>query len=347
MFEPGPFHPRRPGLVAPVRTDAAGLSGPTPGQARGPRWRQTSQGFHVPTSVDAEHPGQRTVEAAALLQPGEGVTGWAGLAWQGGRWFDGTRAGDVRLPVPLAVTRHVLPHAGVVTSQEYLRPGEVSLLDGLPVTHAARSVCFEMRYAPDLTAAVAALDMAAYSDLVSVSEAWAYNDTLWTWTGVPLSRKAIALAEENSWSPQETVMRLVWKGWAACPLLCNVPVFDQGGRHLATPDLLDPQAGVVGEYDSGLHLLGAQRARDVRRESVLRAVGLEYVTMLSADHADHYASFCTRLEGTYARARFAAERDREWTVALPSWWTDTTTVAARRALDPLLRDRLLRYRRAA
>ena len=189
--------------------------------------------------------------------------------------------------------------------------------------------------------------MAAYSDLVSVVEAWAYNGTLWTWTGVPQSRNAIAHAEENSWSPQETVMRLVWRRWEPRPLLCNVPVFDRAGRHLATPDLLDPEGGVMGEYDGEQHLLGSQRARDVRRESAIRAAGLEYVTMLAADHVDHYASFLMRLESTYARSRFDAESDRAWTITPPPWWVDTTTVAARRGLDPLLRSRLLKHRHVA
>jgi len=35
-----------------------------------------------------------------------------------------------------------------------------------------------------------------------------------------------------------------------------------------------------------LHLAGKQRAKDIRREGDLRAVGLEYVTMVSADLRD-------------------------------------------------------------
>lgn len=227
----------------------------------------------MPATVDGETPLQRIVEASVRLKDGEGVTGWAGLSWLGGRWFDGTTPAGP-MPVPLAVARHALAQPGIWPCQEYIRSGEVEVVDGLPVTHAARSVCFEMRHADDLVSAVIALDMAAYSDLVSIAEAWSYNDSLWTWTGVPQSRKAIALAEENSWSPRETAMRLLWGKWSDRHLLCNVPVFDRSGRHLATPDLLDPEAGIAGEYDSGLHLLDAQRARDVRRESVLRSIGL-------------------------------------------------------------------------
>ena len=55
-------------------------------------------------------------------------------------------------------------------------------------------------------------------------------------------------------------MRLVWELDAGHPRpLCNVPLFDRHGRHLATPDLVDPGAGVVGEYDGAVHLTGAQR----------------------------------------------------------------------------------------
>ncbi|MGH3347587.1 MAG: hypothetical protein ACRDO4_11450 [Nocardioides sp.] len=252
------------------------------------------------------------------------------------------------MPVPLAAQHWVANQPGFRVSQEYLRPGHVEIVDGLPVTIAPRSVCFEMRHAATLEEAVVAMDMAAFSDLVSIEEAWRHNDTLWTWYGVPLSRKAIALADENSWSPQEVNMRLVWTIRAERPRpLCNVPVFDRFGRHVGTPDLLDPIAGVAGEYDGPLHLVGSQRAQDLRREGAFRALGLEYVTMVGGDRADGYRSFLLRLATAYEHAAYAAEGARPWTVVPPRWWIDTTTVAARRALDPATRDRLLRHRRAA
>ena len=38
------------------------------------------------------------------------------------------------------------------------------------------------------------------------------------------------------------------------------------GRHMGTPDLLDVEAGVYGEYDSELHLDGKRRLKDLVRE---------------------------------------------------------------------------------
>ena len=143
-------------------------------------------------------------------------------------------------------------------------------------------------------------------------------------------------------------MRRVWTVVAGRPRpLCNVPVFDRHGRHVATPDLLDPVAGVVGEYEGSVHLVGSHRARDVRREGELRALGLEVVTMVAADRLDGYRSFLERLDAAYANARFAGELGRPWSLVPPRWWIDTTTVEARRNLDPDQRARLLRYRRAA
>ena len=41
-----------------------------------------------------------------------------------------------------------------------------------------------------------------------------------------------------------------------------------------------------GEYDGSVHLVGAARGRDVRREAALRAVGLEYFPAVASDWAD-------------------------------------------------------------
>jgi hypothetical protein len=345
-FEPEPFHPNRPGLVAPVPLDPTGRAGPTRGQAKGGHWRRTSQGLYVPSSVDADCVEQRIVEAAAVLPETSGVTGWAGLRWMRGHWFDGLAEGGRRVrPVWLATgVSDVRRQSGIEPSAERLNPLELMTVDAVAVTIPQRSLCFEMRYAPTLRLAVVAIDMAAYSNLVSIWEMVLYVVGYSGSTGIPQCREAIALADENSWSPMETLMRLVWTIDAGLPRpLCNVPVFDLHGCHVGTPDLFDPQAGVVGEYDGSLHLRGAQRARDVRREEAFRSLGLEYVTMLAAD-ASNPADFVHRLHSTYGRAKWLSPAERSWTLELPEWWIPTATVAQRRALDDHQRARLLRRR---
>ena len=254
-----------------------------------------------------------------MLYVGEAVTGWAALGWQGGRWFTGTVGdGSALLPVPLVTERHVLHQPGIEISQEFLGRWERQFLDGLVITSALRSVCYEARYADTLPRAVIAVDMAAYSDLLSLDELAPYVAAQMAPTGIGQTRKALALADENSWSPQEVAMRMVWTRRGDRPRpLCNVPVFDRWGHHVGTPDLLDPVAGVAGEYDSALHLVGMQRTKDVRREGDFRSLGLEYVTMLGSDRSDDYRSFLLRLDTAYGHARYADEATRPWTIVPP------------------------------
>jgi hypothetical protein len=284
------------------------------------------------------------VEAAAVLPAYGGVTGWAGLRWLGALWFDGY-AGDgaTMRPVCLVTAGDDIRHqAGIQVSAERLAPTEQLTHDGLRVTTAIRSVTYEMRYAASIGAAVVAADMAMQADLVSTRELWAHALTHPGWTGVPQCREAIMLTDENSWSPQETsALRLVWVLEAGLPHpLCNIPVFDRSGRHVGTPDILDEEAGVAGEYDGSVHLQLARRARDLRREEAFRSVGLEYFTVLAADARDR-AGVVRRMRATRARARFAAPADRAWTIEKPAWWIPTETVAQRRALTADQRRRWL------
>ena len=328
-------------MVVPVRVDPAGVTGPTPGRAAGPDWRRTTPEFYVPTAT-GRAADQRIVEAAQALPGYGGVTGWAALWWLGGLWFTGTRhAGDAQRDVTLATMIHARAHPGVTFSEERLGPRELTMADGLPITNAVRSVCFEARYAPSLVAAVRVFDLAAYSDLVSWEECGDYLSHLNGWTGVPQARAAHLLSSENAWSPMEVDMRLVWcrEGGHDMPV-CNAPVFDLEGRFIATPDLIDPVAGVVGEYDGAHHLAPAQRFLDVKRESELRAVGLEVVTMLAADNRDP-AHFVQRLRESFARAAARPVSQRRWTLERPTWWIPTDTVAQRRALSDGDRARFL------
>jgi hypothetical protein len=346
VFRPPPFHPSRPTLVGPVRLDPEGRVGPTTAQARGAGWRRSSRGRYVPADVDADDPAQRIIEAAAVLPAYGGVTGWAALHWWGGHWFDGRAWGSRhRRDVWLATGDiHIREQPGISICEEKLDPRDLTVVDGLRVTTALRSALFEMRYAASERLAVVAMDMVAYSDLVSIAEMREYAAAHSSWTGIPQARDALPHADENAWSPPEVLMRLSWTFDAGRPRpLCNAPIFDPAGRHIGTPDLLDAHAGVVGEYDGALHLLGRQRARDVRREADFRSVGLEYVTMLAADLLDP-SHFVGRLHAAYRRAGYEPESGRAWTIARPAWWTSTDTVARRRVLTDAQRARLLRRR---
>ncbi len=301
----------------------------------------------MPVSVDGAVPEQRIVEAAAVLPDFGGATGWASLRWAGGVWFDGTTVGgQALLPVTLATGySDVRSQAGIVISQERLGPGEIEELDGMRVTTLVRSLCFEMRYASDKREAAVLLDMAAYSDLVSIEEAAIYALAHPGWTGIPQCRDALSLADENSWSPWESRLRIVWVVDGGFPRpWTNCPVFDRYGCHLGTPDLLDEEAGLAIEYDGAHHQEHGQRRRDRDREQAFRGVGLEYLTIMRGDFANRYV-LAERLADARRRSRWSSTARREWTIDLPPSWTPTFTVEQRRNLDDQQRARLLRLRR--
>jgi len=303
--------------------------------------------LYVPAHLDSELVEQRIVEAAAVLPSYGGITGWAQLRWAGGVWFSGLRSdGLTRLPVVVATAGDdIRPQPGIQVSAEHLAECDLVVQEGLRATTALRSLLYEVRFARSELAAVVAIDMAAFSDLVSIAELLDYIARHVGWPGIRRAREALSLADENSWSPRETLMRVIWMCDAGFPRpLTNVPVFDLEGRHIGTPDILDPVAGVVGEYEGGVHLDRDSRFHDVAREGEFRGVGLEYFTMLAGDAANP-AGLVARMIATRRRALATAATPRRWTVEKPAWWTPTETVAQRRALPPALGDTLLRHRR--
>jgi hypothetical protein len=332
-------------VVRPVRCFPANATGPTRFESLSPHWRRSGVGWWVPSWSNPEAPEQRVLEAGTRLGDYGAVTGWAALCWARGRWFRGLAADGSRMPVCLATTT-VRAWEDVVICKEKLRPADWSVVDGLPVTTPVRSVTFEMRYARSVREAVVWFEMAAYDDLVSIAELEEYLPYLTAWTGVQRVRDALLLVEENSWSPQETRLRLVWVLDAGLPVpLCNRPVFDLEGHHLGTPDLLDVEAAVVVQYDGPVHddpdRRGADRAQDLR---YLEA-GLGVVRVTKEDMVDRHG-LAVRLEEARAEG-LAHPAPRGWTVEPPAWWVATHTVERRRALDAEQAARWLRYRAAS
>lgn len=328
-----PWAPLPDDLVWPVRIDPDGRSGPTRGEAQRGRWRAAARGWFVPTDTDSIRVEQRILEQGVrVVGTGGAITAWAALRWRGAQYFDGRGWADHPvLPVPIyrRAGHHPRRQGRAFFSASHMAPPEIEQVHGLPCATVERALFDEMRgqvspTRPHLRTAVVAADMTMAAGLTSRSRLAAYVETRCAWDGVPLVRDALALGSEDSRSPQETRMRLVWVLDAELPPpLCNQPLFDLAGNLVGYPDLLDPVAGMVGEYDGAEHKRADRHRRDVAREARFRDVGLEYFTVVGGDLADREL-VVSRMLSTRRRARFLAPDRRAWTLTPPPWWADQT-----------------------
>jgi hypothetical protein len=312
--------------------DPTGTRGPTKSQAAGRGWRRTSKGLHVPAHVDGTVPEQRVVEQAARLQAGDAVTGWGALRLHGARFFDGRRLDGVTpSPVPVVSGPEGRVRCGgdVWVSREPLDASEVEVRCGVPVTTVERALFDEMRRVVDWRESVVAMDMAAAAGLVSISRMQVYAAARTSWRRARRVGRALGYADEHSRSPNEPRMRLVWEVDAGLPRrLTNREIFTRDGRLVGVADLLDPVAGVVGEYDGASHLRTRRRSRDIGREEAMRRLGLEYFDVVRPDLADP-AALAGRMRSTRARAAFADPGQRPWTIVPPPGWSQEPSLDAR------------------
>ena len=164
------------------------------------------------------------------------------------------------------------------------------------------------------------MDMAAAASLTSIARVRRYVDQRASWDGVPLVRESLDLADENSRSPNETRMRLIWQldaGYAK-PLV-NREVWDLNGRLLGAADIFDPEAGVVGEFDGADHRGALRHSRDVDREGGFRNHALEFFRVTGLDLPDR-PKVVRRMASSMRRARFLSPGQRSWTITPPPGW---------------------------
>ena len=301
--------------------DPTGCEGPTRGQARGPRWRRTSRGWYVPADAP-DSVEQRILEQGVRLPACGAVTAWASLRWRGATFFDGLGPDGRVLPVPLVLGgwADLGRDSHVLVSRERFWPHEIDLVADLPCACVERSVFDEMRRVAGIRRGVVVAEMALAAELTTLDRLRAYVAGCNGWTGVPVVRKSLLLAIEDSKSPPETLMRLNWVLDAGLPTpVCNQPVFDLCGNLLGYPDLFDPVAGLVGEYDGADHLERDRRRHDAMREERFRDHGLEYFALVRGDLA-HPGLVVRRMQSARQRARFLPPDQRSWTLEPPPWW---------------------------
>lgn len=312
-----PYVAPDPMLVWPVRLDPTGLAGPSRSQARSKAWRRCARGWYVTVGASETDVEQQILEQAVrVLGTNGAMSGWAALRWRGAAYFDGVRADGSRLPVDLLRLGGgaSLPAGPARFSGSQLSISETELVRGIPCATVERSLFDEMRFAESDRRAVVAGDMTSAAGLISLEDFGIYVARRNAWEGVPRVRRALALAIDDSRSPQESWMRLCWVLDADLPPpACNQPVFDLAGRLLGFPDLLDVELGVVGEYDGQHHRLTKRRMKDLEREGGFRDVGLEYFSVVAGELRDRQ-KIARRMRQACARARRRGPAEPSWTL---------------------------------
>ena len=279
----------------------------------------------MPSDVDGSVPEQRILEQSVRVPPGGAVTGWAACRLHGARFFDGLLPdGVTQLPVPIATGGpYIRGDDRISVVRGRLAQEDVAVRHGIPCASELRGVFDAMRYG-ELREAVVSIDMMAAAERASVRRVRDYVSRHPGRVGMPVVMRALDLASEYSRSPNETRTRLIWVLDARLPPpRCNQAVFDLSGRLLGFADLLDVQAGVVGEYDGADHRGAGRHTSDVGREERFRRVGLEVfrVTRLDLLHSERVVDrmLATRAR---ARARWEPEARRRWSTRPPPWWEE-------------------------
>lgn len=304
-----------PVVMTTSQARAAGISGTVLG---GSRWRSSWRGVHAPASIDGGSTAQRIAEAAALLPRDAAIGGWA-AAWSwGAHEFDGRGAsGGEQQPVPLVVPppRRIRTRPGLLLIRSELDAADVHRHDGVHVTAPPRTA-FDCARLSSVTEAVVGLDALARAGLVTLDDVDREVERHPGWRGIATVRRALDLADPSARSTGESRLRVLWLLAAQLPRpLVNVAVRLTAGHLLGIVDLLDPEAGLVAEYDGADHRSEAAHADDNAREEWLEDAGLVVVRVTARDLRQDHVRTRHRLTSAWRRG-MARDRDRDrwlWT----------------------------------
>ncbi len=301
-------------FTVPSRIDPSGARGPTRHQARRGRWVKVGPNLYVPADVDRDRPEQRAVELASRY-PRAAMSGWGSLWFHGAAFFDGKEPDGVSsrpLVVALGPERGCRRSDAVRLTYEPRRYDDVAIVRDTLVTTPVRALFDEARRASSWREAVVAVDMAVAAGLLTLGDIRAYATARRRWGHAGRLLDALPHCSARAESPNETRLRLVWTVDARLPPpLVNCDVLNLSGDFVCRADLLDPVAGLIGEFDGADHRSAERHTSDVRREERCRELGLEYVKVTGLDMLQPEL-VAARIRSAQARARFAAPDMRAW-----------------------------------
>jgi hypothetical protein len=303
--------------VRPLSTRDARALGVTPGQLAGAGWASPTRGLHRPTGRVEYSPTQRIYDVAELLPLGAAIGGWAAAHLLGARDLDGRGwSGQEVEPVPVVLPPPVLIRArpGLVRWRSAVTDDEVVEVDGVPCTSPVRTG-YDLVRSRDLRNGVGCLDVLGRQIGLRPMDVLAHSEARRRWRGRPRVARAVELSDPRALSTGETRFRLVWILDAGLPHpQVNPTLRTPDGFLLGMADLLDPEAGLVGEYDGAGHRELERHVLDNAREEWMEDTGLIVVRACAPDvRVANRARSALRLRIAFHRG-LARDRARDrWT----------------------------------
>lgn len=304
-------------------------------ELRGPLWSSPMRGLHWWGSERRLDVASRIAEVAALLPAGAAIGGWASLWRQGAIDLDGrddlrvarvsalprsraamppSRVPDESGLAPVLVCvgpgARIRPRTGIDISRRALPDRDVVEIGGIPFVRAARSAVDLLgRQPPEL--GLASIDACIRGRATTADAVLGYLDRHHGVRGRPKILRVARLADGSARSRPESVMRWVWVVEAGLPRpLVNASICDLQGTRLGDPDLLDLDAGLVGECDGAHHRGLRQHTADNIREELFEGLNLEVVRATSIDLWPRRRELVARLRAKYQRG-LARDRSRD------------------------------------
>jgi len=283
--------------IGPFRGSEAVRSGLlTKRQLEGSRWRRLHRDVYVAASIEitllvrCQAVGLLLPDAAAISGPAAALLLGADIAAD-------------RVAVEITVGREIRMgrHAGVTVRYSQLRPHDVIVVAGVPVTGPVRTA-FDLARRGPLVDSVIAVDALLQARGVTVDAVVEYlHDGRSRWHGARRAKDALALAASGAESPMETRLRLALTCAGAPRPVLQHPVRDESGVLIARLDLAYVEARIGIEYDGGHHWDPRTVRRDLRRQNALHALGWTLLRFTADDVLYHPARVVAQVGAVLCR----------------------------------------------
>jgi very-short-patch-repair endonuclease len=258
------------------------------GNLRTNDWQQLFRDIYADSTLTITH-RLRCVAVSKYMLPDGAV-----IAGRSAAHILGISPFDLAEPVEVVSPKIFGPVNGVTVHKGTVSPAEVVSVNGLRVTSPMRT-CSDLAGWLSEAEAVVFLDMVAAKRLVTAEQLREYAELRFGRRGSDQLRRAAALMDPGSESPQESRLR-VGLVRARLPRFIVQHVVRHENKFVARTDLALPELQIAVEYDGNWHATQDQLERDRKRLNSLVGAGWKVIHVTAGRMRDDFAGIVSEVQ---------------------------------------------------